>query len=255
MNPKNLITLSILSCFIFALAGFNSERNVQTQRDETRPSLLSFVDMNKKVEDDWSRPVFAQLHGPTLLPHSRFAYLTMWTDDRIVGVDLDADKLLASQPQPLAHDRHQHVHRYRDPDLRFYCILAGPVERLDAQVLLDPFEEQFHLPATLVDLRDGKCGEHKIVGQELQPLVGLRVEVTYAPQCIGIHRDRFEGGQNHRLIRAHARALVHGMRVASLEQHVRLGAHDKEGRAERKDEEPLKIDVAPVHHVEGPASG
>jgi len=25
----------------------------------------------------------------------------------------------------------------------------------------------------------------------------------------------------------------------------------KEGRAERKDEEPLKIDVAPVHHVEG----
>ena len=200
MNPKNLITLSILSCFIFAFAGFNSERNVQTQRDETRPSLLSFVDMNtytlvlsdpitrakakvdlkrlpgwpgpapehtlllpdgkkvlvtymasatepvgiavikinsinwtagttdvqvvknletdkegtrstfssitqtspdqyinKKVEDDWSRPVFAQLHGPTLLPHSRFAYLTMWTDDRIVGVDLDADKLLASQ--------------------------------------------------------------------------------------------------------------------------------------------------------------
>src|SRR6266852_5685604 len=118
-------------------------------------------------------------------------------------------------------------------------------------MLLDPFEEQFHLPATLVDLRDGTGGEHKIVGQKLQPLVGLRVEVTYAPQCIGIHRGRFEGCQNHRLIRAHARALVHRMRVASLEQHVRLGAHDKEGRAERKDEEPLKIDVAPVQHVEG----
>ena len=53
--------------------------------------------INKKIEDDWSRPMFAQLHGPTLLPHSRFAYYTMWTDDRIVGVDLDADKLLAVQ--------------------------------------------------------------------------------------------------------------------------------------------------------------
>src|SRR5882762_90093 len=41
------------------------------------------------------------------------------------------------------------------------------------------------------------------------------------------------------------------MRVASLEKHVRLGAHNKEGRAERKDVEPLKIDVAPVHNVEG----
>jgi len=53
--------------------------------------------INQKVEDDWSRPLFAQLHGPTLLSHSRFAYYTMWTDDRIVGVDLDTDKLLAPQ--------------------------------------------------------------------------------------------------------------------------------------------------------------
>src|SRR2546426_11929055 len=43
------------------------------------------------------------------------------------------------------------------------------------------------------------------------------------------------------------------MRVAPLEQHVRIGAHDKEGRAERKDEESLKIDVAPVQHIEGPS--
>ena len=45
MNPKNLIALSILSCFIFASAGFESERNVKTEREEKSPSLLSFVDM------------------------------------------------------------------------------------------------------------------------------------------------------------------------------------------------------------------
>ena len=200
MKLKGLITSSILLCFVVAFVGFKSETNVNTRRDETIASLLSFVDMhtyalvlsdpttgtkakldlktlpgwpgpvpehtlllpdgkkvlvtyiasatepvgiavikinainwkagtadvqvlknletdkagsrstfppvtqtspdqyiNKKVEDDWSRPIFAQLHGPTLLPHSRFAYFTMWTDDRIVGVDLEADKLLAPQ--------------------------------------------------------------------------------------------------------------------------------------------------------------
>ena len=45
MKPKNLITLSILSCFIFAFAEFKPERNVQTQSEEKSPSLLSFVDM------------------------------------------------------------------------------------------------------------------------------------------------------------------------------------------------------------------
>ena len=152
MNPKNLITLSILSCFIFALAGFNSERNVQTQRDETRPSLLSFVDMNTytlvlsdpitraKAKVDLKRlpgwPGPAPEHT-LLLPDGKKVLVTYmasatepvgiavikinsinWTagttdvqvvknleTDKegtrstfsIVGVDLDADKLLASQ--------------------------------------------------------------------------------------------------------------------------------------------------------------
>lgn len=200
MTPKNLISLCMLSCLVMVLSGFESEKNLKTQRDETSPSLLSFVDMNrytlvlsdpttrakakvnlktlpywpgpmpehtlilpdakkvfvtymgsatepvgiavikinsvnwttgtadvqvvknlevdragtrstypavtqtspeqyinKKVDDDWSRPGFAQLHGPTLLPHSRFAYFTMWTDDRVVAVDIQADKLLDPQ--------------------------------------------------------------------------------------------------------------------------------------------------------------
>jgi hypothetical protein len=49
-------------------------------------------------------------------------------------------------------------------------------------------------------------------------------------------------------------ALHHECRCAGLAREVRLGAHDKDGRAERKDK-PLKIDTAPVHHVEGPSLG
>jgi len=77
----------------------NLEEDKAGTRSTFRPITQTSPDqyINKKVEDDWSRPIFAQLHGPTLLPHSRFAYYTMWTDDRIVGMDLDADKLLAPQ--------------------------------------------------------------------------------------------------------------------------------------------------------------
>jgi hypothetical protein len=76
-------------------------KNLEEEKPGTRSTFPLITQtspdqyINKKVENDWSR--FAQLHGPTLLPHSRFAYYTMWTDDRIVGVDLDADKLLAAQ--------------------------------------------------------------------------------------------------------------------------------------------------------------
>jgi hypothetical protein len=72
------------------------------------------------------------------------------------------------------------------------------------------------------------------------------------------HRDTpkpIRTRQDHVLIQAHTGTLVHRMRAAPLEQQVRLGAHDKEGRAERKDKKPLKIDTAPVHHVEGPSLG
>src|SRR5207244_2020300 len=74
-------------------------KNLETDKAGTRSTFPPVTQtshdqyINKKVESDWSRPVFAQLHGPTLLPDSPFAYFTMWTDDRIVVVDVEADKL------------------------------------------------------------------------------------------------------------------------------------------------------------------
>src|SRR3984885_1125397 len=41
------------------------------------------------------------------------------------------------------------------------------------------------------------------------------------------------------------------MRVASLDQHIRLGAYDEESGTEGKNKEPLEINVASVHDVEG----
>jgi hypothetical protein len=51
----------------------------------------------------------------------------------VFGLEFDVTQL-----QIIAH---------RHPYLAQYCILAGAEEGLDFQVLLDPFEKQFDLPA------------------------------------------------------------------------------------------------------------
>jgi hypothetical protein len=64
----------------------------------------------------------------------------------------------------LPDDGDEDINGHRNPNLDLYCILTGTVERLDAQMLLDPFEEQLDLPATLVDLSDHKCRKGEVVG-------------------------------------------------------------------------------------------
>src|SRR6266536_260130 len=41
------------------------------------------------------------------------------------------------------------------------------------------------------------------------------------------------------------------MGVAPLEQHVRLGTYHEEGRTQRQHEQPLEINVAAIHNIEG----
>ena len=51
-------------------------------------------------------------------------------------------------------DGYQDVNRDGDPNLSSDGVLAGAVKCFDAQVLFDPFEEEFHLPASFVKLRN-----------------------------------------------------------------------------------------------------
>jgi len=50
--------------------------------------------------------------------------------------------------------------------LSFDSILAGAVEGLDKQVLLDPFEEQLDLPAAAIQLGNGVRRQVEVVAQE-----------------------------------------------------------------------------------------
>ena len=47
------------------------------------------------------------------------------------------------------------VNAQSDPDLSKYRVMRCAKERFDFQVLLDPFEKEFDLPAFLVEISDG----------------------------------------------------------------------------------------------------
>ena len=63
------------------------------------------------------------------------------------------------------HNRDQNVDGNGDPHLRFDGVLAGPIERFDSKMLLDPLEEQFDLPSGLVELANGQRRQRQVVGQ------------------------------------------------------------------------------------------
>jgi hypothetical protein len=44
-------------------------------------------------------------------------------------------------------------------------------------MLFDPFEEQFYLPARLVDSGYGDCRKDEVVGEKTEPLERLRVNI------------------------------------------------------------------------------
>ena len=50
-------------------------------------------------------------------------------------------------------DSHKTVCTDGRVDLDAYCVFSGALEFLDFQMLLQPFEEEFHLPSVLVGFR------------------------------------------------------------------------------------------------------
>ena len=79
----------------------------------------------------------------------------------------------------LLDDGNEHVGGYGAPNLRLHRVLARAQEFLDAQMLLDPFEEQLHLPAILVERGDRERGQCCVVGEKYQRLARFGICLLY----------------------------------------------------------------------------
>ena len=155
------------------------------------------------------------------------------------------------QMQAFLGNGDQHVCADRDPDLRLDRVLVGAIKRLDAQVLLDPFEEQLDLPALAIQVCNQLGFEGEVVGQKRDLLARLVLD-DHTSQRGGIVLAGIKEGQHTCLIAHDVRAgPVYGVGVTPLELGIGLGTGDEEGVGLMNHKQSLEIQVPTIEQVIG----
>jgi len=119
-------------------------------------------------------------------------------------------------------------------------------------MLLDPAKEEFHLPPGFVQSTDAQRRQRSVVGDEQQSLAGLGISVADTAQRLRVVFGRLVALQHERLIEAHARGSIDGMRVSALRIHVLLRTRDEEAARLVQPMQSCEIHIAAIHHVERP---
>jgi hypothetical protein len=87
------------------------------------------------------------------------------------------------QVQFLFEDHDHHVDAHSNPDLRLDSVGRRAEKALDPEILFDPLEEQFHLPAAFVEQGNGQRRQRKVVRQVNEKALRLGIEIADAPQA------------------------------------------------------------------------
>ena len=88
------------------------------------------------------------------------------------------------------------------------CILGRPVERLNVQMLLDPFEERFDSPTLSIQFCNGNCFKREVIRQESIYNVLRKVLIDDQAQQIRILLGRKETCKADGLVRDDTSLLV-----------------------------------------------
>ena len=94
----------------------------------------------------------------------------------------------------------------------------------------DPFEEQFDLPAALVQLRNRQRRKVEVVGQKHEPLARFVVHIGHATQRVGILLGGLGAAQDNGLIAPQSRRSVHGSGATAGKVEIALRANHEEGQ-------------------------
>ena len=134
------------------------------------------------------------------------------------------------QPVSLLRNDEQKIVTNGYPYLRVHGVLGSAVESLDVKMLLDPFEEQFYLPAFTVEFRNSqRIVNRKVVGQKSICSSSLKVFIHNKSQCVWILSGRVISSKSDSLIRKNARVFVDRSGLNNLIRHIVLGACNKAG--------------------------
>src|SRR5271170_1701551 len=122
-------------------------------------------------------------------------------------------------------------------------------------MLLDPLEKELDLPTASIQIGYRQSRQCEVVGQEDQPLASLRIFETDSPQRRLEPFVRVKTREHDRLIADQPGAAIYRMRVATLGLQVRLSSRDKEAARLVEAKQPLEIQEAAIHDVEGSRLG
>jgi hypothetical protein len=152
----------------------------------------------------------------------------------------------SGEVQSLARDDDDEIDADGDPDLRLDGVEGVAEEMLDRQVLLDPLEKGFDLPALAINLGDGERRQIEAIGQEDEELVGFGIAEGYAAQAVGVGEFRFRCGEQDALIAAQTRRFVDLARGDPGVAQIVLGTDDEGDLALMQRLQPGEIEVAAV---------
>ena len=117
-------------------------------------------------------------------------------------------------------------------------------------MLLDPLEEQLHLPATLVQLGNVERRQLCIVGQKHQFLVALQIFITDAPQRVRVFVGTVGATQLDSLIADHAGGTIRLARIDSLILGVGFGSQYEVTADLIHHVQAREVEKGPVHDIE-----
>ena len=135
------------------------------------------------------------------------------------------------------------------PDLSAHRVGRGAVKGFDAQMLLDPFEEKFDLPAAAIEFGDGQRRHGEVVGQKDQRLARFWIAIADAAHGVGIIVLGVQAGEHHGLVETQADGFVHGAGVTAGAAEVLFGAGDEESAALVEPMPAGEVQIAAIHDV------
>jgi len=136
----------------------------------------------------------------------------------------------------------------RNPDLGANRILTGAVKCFDPQMLFDPLEKEFDLPAVFIQQSNGLGAQGKVVSQENQKAFVFRIVNSNSAQWSGIILLRIEVGEGDALIADDV--ARYGIRFKAGMSQVIFGPNHKKGAGLIDFEKPLKIHIATIHQID-----
>ena len=120
----------------------------------------------------------------------------------------------------------------------------------DAQMRLNPFEEQFNLPTTFVKNRNGRCWQRSIVRQEHQSLLDIGIFETNLAQIFRKLFRLLKPVQTDGLIANYSHVFIHRRRINKPEIHIAFSTSYEKFSDLMHVVDLFKIQVPPIHDIE-----